>query len=132
MAKVAMAVGFIALAVIAAPVAGALLAGASLGTAAIIGAGAVGGFIATLGGAAGFAAAVSAWGTVAIAASIALSPSGPKVGQGAAGTQVNFQADPTAGIPMTLGRTGTAGKIIHANTTGQADKNSHLYYLIAL
>jgi hypothetical protein len=131
-AKVAAAVGFIALAIVAAPVAGALLAGASLGTAAIVGAGAITGFGATLVGGAGIAAAISAWGTIAVGASIALSPSAKKVGQGAAGTQVNFQADPNSGIPFSLGRTGTAGKIIHANTTGQADKNSHLYYLIAL
>lgn len=88
-------------------------------------------FVGVLLGTGGLMAAASAWGTVALFASTALRP-GPKVGQGAAGTQVTFQADPSAGIPLALGRTGTAGKIIHANTTGQADKNSHLYYLIAL
>jgi hypothetical protein len=82
-------------------------------------------------GAYGLTAAVAAWGAVSSLASLAFSHK-PKVGQGAAGTQVNFQADPNAGVPLVLGRTGTAGKIIHANTVGQEHKNSHLYYLIAL
>jgi hypothetical protein len=92
---------------------------------------AAGQFAGVLLGTGGLMAAASAWGTVALFASTALTPR-PKVGQGAAGTQVNFQADPTAGVPLILGRSGTAGKIVHANTVGQAHKNSHLYYLVAL
>jgi hypothetical protein len=131
-AKVAIAVGVIALAVVALPVASAFLAGATLGEAAAMAAATIGEFAGALVGASGPLAAISAWGTVALGASIALTPSARSVGQGAAGTQVNFQADPTSGVPLTLGRTGTAGKIIHANTTGANDKNAHIYYLVAL
>jgi hypothetical protein len=124
-AKVALFVGIAVLTVIAAPVAAGFLATGL--------AGAIGGVATGLGafiGAAGPLAAISAWGTVALFAATALTS--PKVGKGAAGSQVQFQADPTAGIPLMLGRSATGGKIIHGNTDGQADKNKALYYLIAL
>ena len=89
-----------------------------------------GGFIGSLGGAMGIAAAISSWSTVALFASSFLSK--PKVGQGPAGSQVDLQADPNAGIPLMLGRSGTAGKVLHANTSGSANKNAALYYLLAL
>ena len=76
-------------------------------------------------------AAISSWSTVALFASSYLS-SKPKVGLGAAGSPIDFQADPNSGIPLMLGRSATAGKVIHANTTGQSNKNAALYYLMAL
>ena len=91
---------------------------------------AVGGAVGSLTGALGIASAISSWSTVALFASSFLSR--PKVGIGAAGSSVDLQADPSAGIPITLGRTGTAGKIVHANTSGAANKNIALYYLLAL
>jgi hypothetical protein len=90
----------------------------------------VGAGVASLTGALGIASAISSWSTVALFASSFLSK--PKVGIGSAGSQVNLQADPSAGIPCALGRTGTAGKIVHANTSGQSNKNIALYYLLAL
>lgn len=87
-------------------------------------------FVAKLSGAAGLGAFVSSWGTVSLLASTALSP--PQVGLGAAGTQVDFQADPQAGIPLVIGRTGTAGKIVHVMTTGAERKNGHLAYKVVL
>lgn len=74
--------------------------------------------------------AIASWSTVAMLASVALRPS--RVGVGAGGSQVDFQADPNAGIPLILGRTGTAGKTVHMNTSGQSDKNKALMYLLAL
>jgi hypothetical protein len=91
---------------------------------------AVGTGVAALFGASSIVGAVKAWSTVALLASTALRPSG--VGRGAAGTQVDFQADPLAAIPLMLGTSGTAGKIIHANTSGPNDKNTSLFYLLAL
>ena len=129
MAKIALYVGIAILAaaaiVIGGPMIGAAIAGHSILAA---GATAVGAFT----GAAGAAAAISAWGTVALFATTAFVSATHKVGVGAAGSQVDFQADPTAGIPLMLGRSATAGKIIHGNTDGQSDKNKDLYYLVAL
>ncbi len=126
-----------------APIGAAIIAGATsvagaVGTA--LGAGALGAAVANgimavgygaaaLTGVSGLGAALTAWTTV-LAATTALNP--PSVGRGPAGTQVDFQADPNAGVPLVLGRTGTAGKIIHVNTTGQEHKNGHIYYMVAL
>lgn len=87
-------------------------------------------FISSLAGASGLGAFVSSWSTVSLLASSALSP--PQVGLGAAGTQVDFQADTNAGVPLVIGRTGTAGKIVHVMTTGAAHKNGHLAYKVVL
>lgn len=53
----------------------------------------------------------------------------PKVG-GNYGTQVDFKADPRAGIPYLVGRTGTAGNIVFADTAGQ--NNNDLTYAVVL
>ncbi len=122
----------------AAIISGATAVAGAVGTA--LGAGAFGAFVANgimaagyglaaLTGASGLGAALSAWGTV-LAASTALTA--PSIGRGPAGTQVDFQADPNAGIPLTIGRTGVAGKIFHVNTTGAQHKNGHIFYLVAL
>lgn len=108
---------------------GTALGAGALGAAVANGIMAVGYGLAALTGASGFTAALSAWSTVAMATT-ALTP--PPVGRGPAGTQVDFQADTNAGIPLVLGRTGTAGKIVHVNTSGQAHKNGHIYYMVAL
>jgi hypothetical protein len=91
---------------------------------------AIGAGVASLTGSAGIMAALSSWSTVATLSAAFMRPS--QVGRGAAGAQSDFQADPKAGIPLMLGRSATAGKILHANTSGQANKNVALYYLIAL
>ena len=75
-------------------------------------------------------AAISSWSTVALFASSFLLK--PKVGQGPAGSPTDFQADTNSGIPLILGRSATAGKIIHANTSGASSKNVAMYYLLAL
>lgn len=51
----------------------------------------------------------------------------PKVGQTAAGTQVDWQADPTAPVPYLIGRTGTSGTITLQDVS--ADTN-HKYLWI--
>lgn len=53
----------------------------------------------------------------------------PKVG-GTYGTQVDFKADPQAGVPYVIGRTGTAGNIVFADTAGS--KNIYLTYGVVL
>lgn len=108
---------------------GTALGAGALGAAVANGIMAAGYGLAALTGASGFGAALGAWSTVALATT-ALTP--PPVGRGPAGTQVDFQADTNAGIPFVVGRTGTAGKIVHVNTSGQAHKNGHIYYLVAL
>jgi hypothetical protein len=105
---------------------GSIAAGVAVGNAVA----AVGAFAGTLIGASGAVAAVKAWGTVALLASTALRPA--SVGRGSAGSQVDLQADTLAGIPLMLGTSGTAGKILHANTSGEANKNLSLVYLLAL
>ncbi len=50
----------------------------------------------------------------------------PKVG-GDFGTQIDFKADPRGPIPYALGRTGTAGNLVFAQTAG--DKNKYLNYV---
>jgi hypothetical protein len=131
-AKVLAFVGIAVLAVVAAPVAAALLAGGGIAAGVAAAGTALAGFGTALIGGAGLTAAIGAWGTVALAASVAFAPSVKAVGQGRAGSQINFQADPSAGIPLMLGRSGTAGKVVHGNTNGQAKKNALLYYLVAL
>ena len=134
-AKVLAAAGIAVLAIVAAPIAAGLIGGGMFGggLAALSGAtAALSGFGTALIGGAGIGAAVSAWGTVALLASTALRPSRMPVGRGAAGSPIDFQADPQAAIPIMLGRSATAGKIIHANTSGQQNKNLALAYLVAL
>src|SRR5579864_2900150 len=101
---------------------GSIVGSAGTFAAGLFGVGAAGAFSIT--------AAISSWSTVAMLSSSFLTK--PKVGIGAAGSQVDFQADPNAGIPLMLGRSATAGKVIYANTSGQANKNIALYYLMAL
>ncbi|HEY1878435.1 MAG TPA: phage tail protein [Caulobacteraceae bacterium] len=130
MAKIAIAIGLAILIVVAPPIGAAAFGVGGSFAAGLAAVGpAFGAFIGA--GAAGIGGAIAAWGTVALFAASALI-SAPKVGRGAAGSQVNFQADPSAGFPLMLGRSATAGKIIHANTDGQGDKNKALYYLVAL
>ena len=50
----------------------------------------------------------------------------PKVG-GDFGTQIDFKADPRGPIPYAMGRTGTAGNLVFAQTAG--DKNKYLNYV---
>ena len=49
----------------------------------------------------------------------------PKVGVTAAGTQVDWQADPTAPVPYLIGRTGTAGTIVLRTVAGDHNKYLH-------
>jgi len=94
-------------------------------------AGAVSSAVLALGGAAGLGAAVGAWSLVATVGGALAGP--PKIGAGdSGGSQIDFKADPNAGIPMVLGRTGTGGVIVHANTSGEANKNSHLAFCTVL
>lgn len=51
---------------------------------------------------------------------------GPRIG-GDFGTQVDFKADPRGPIPYAIGRTGTAGSMVFAQTAG--DKNKYLNYV---
>ena len=131
-------------AIVGAVTAGAAAVGAAVGaTVGIVGGAlagigsAVGGIGGVLGGAAfSLGSTTITWGTVAkFVGTVALLGVSmlmkPRVGIGAAGSQTDFQADPTAGIPLTLGRTGVAGKAVHMNTSGQADKNQALMYLLA-
>lgn len=63
-------------------------------------------------------AAVSAIGTVAgILASVTAKK--PKIG--GTGSQTQFMADPAAGIPYAIGRTGLAGNIVHQGSYGGTD-----------
>lgn len=82
--------------------------------------------IVALTGGAGFLTAVSAWSTVSMLASTALTHP-PRIGvSDTGGTQVTFQANPNAAVSIILGRTGTAGTYVHQTTDGQAAKNAHL------
>jgi hypothetical protein len=112
-----------------------VIGGALVGIGAAVGA--VGAAIGGAGAAFTLGTTTVTWGTVAkLVGTVALLGVSmllkPRVGIGAAGSQTDFQADPTAGIPLTLGRTGVAGKAVHMNTSGQADKNKALMYLLAL
>jgi len=49
----------------------------------------------------------------------------PKIG-GDFGSQIDFKADPRGPVPYALGRTGTAGNVVFAQTAG--DKNKYLNY----
>ena len=49
----------------------------------------------------------------------------PRIGQTAAGTQVDWQADPTAPVPYLIGRTGTSGTIALQDVSG--NNNSYLW-----
>jgi hypothetical protein len=49
----------------------------------------------------------------------------PKIG-GDFGSQIDFKADPRGPIPYAMGRTGTAGNVVFAQTAG--DKNKYLNY----
>lgn len=102
----------------------------SSAAAAAIGAAAANGIVA-LGFGAGFGAAISAWATVAAVGSLFVKP---KIGSatGGSGAQLNFKADPSAAIPYLIGRTATAGNIVHANTSGPYDKNQHLLFCTVL
>lgn len=93
---------------------------------------AIGHTIATLGFAQGLMAGVSAWATVGAMASLGAGQRKPRVGVGAGGSQVDFQADPDAGLPLVMGRSGTAGVAIHQTTNGQANKNNVLLFAVAL
>lgn len=99
-------------------------------TSAAIGAAVANGVLA-LTGAAGIGAFVSSW---AVVGSVASAFSGPKKigGVSDGGTQVDFKANPTAGVPLVLGRTGTGGQIAHMTTDGQANKNAHLLTCVIL
>jgi hypothetical protein len=133
MAKVLAVAGIAVLAIVAAPMAAALVTGGMFGgglAALAAGTSALTGFGTALIGGAGIAAAVNAWGTVALLATTALAKK--PVGQGRGGSQVDFQADTMSGIPLMLGRSATAGKIVHGNTSGEANKNIALFYLVAL
>jgi hypothetical protein len=129
MAKVLAVAGLAVLAIVAAPVAAGIAAGGLAGGLAAAGT-AMAGFGTALIGGAGIAAGIQAWGTVGLIASMALRPK--SVGRGNAGSQVDMQADPYAGMPLILGRSATAGKVLHSNTSGQADKNARLWFLLAL
>lgn len=94
-------------------------------------AGAVSSAVLALGGAAGVGAFVGAWSLVASVGGALAGP--PKIGSGdSGGSQIDFKADPNAGIPLVLGRTGTGGVIVHANTSGEVNKNSHLAFCAVL
>lgn len=102
--------------------------------AAVTGSVALGGLVAdgvfALAGGAGFGAFVSSW---AVVGSLAGAFDKPKVGGIAdGGTQVNYQANPLAGVPTVLGRTGVGGVIAHMTTDGQARKNAHLLSCVVL
>ena len=93
---------------------------------------AVSSFFSSLAGLSGFSAFVSTWSTVSLLASTALSRP-PRVGiSDTGGTQVSFQANPNAAVPILFGRTGTAGIAIHQTTDGQAQKNAHLMRPVVL
>lgn len=49
----------------------------------------------------------------------------PKIG-GDFGSQIDFKADPRGPVPYAMGRTGTAGNVVFAQTAG--DKNKYLNY----
>lgn len=106
---------------------------AAVGTA--LGGGALGAAVAngivTLTGGAGVMAAASAWSTASLLASSALTRP-PSIGASAAGTQVEFKADPNAPIPLVLGRTGTGGSIVHATVGQHNTKQTHLAYRVVL
>lgn len=85
-------------------------------------------FVAAAGFAQGIGAALGAWGTIASVASLAKGK--PRIGDQGKGTQVDWKADPAAGIPYAMGETGLAGNILFATTA--ETKNRHLLYLTAL
>lgn len=62
--------------------------------------------------------------TAAIGATVGAALS-PKIG-GDFGSQIDFKADPRGPIPYAMGRTGTAGNVVFAQTAG--DKNKYLNY----
>ena len=62
--------------------------------------------------------------TAAIGATVGAALS-PKIG-GDFGSQIDFKADPRGPIPYALGRTGTAGNLVFAQTAGE--KNKYLNY----
>jgi hypothetical protein len=104
-----------------------VVAGSAVGLGSVAGAvgAAAANFVAGLGFAAGIGGALASWGTVAAVASLLNKPKIGGLGDGG-GTQVDFKANPNAGVPLVLGRTGTGGVIVHMNTEGQAHKNAHL------
>lgn len=68
--------------------------------------------------------AVAATYVAEVAAAVALSKAlQPKIG-GTYGSQVDFKADPQAGLPYAVGRTGVAGNLVFRQTAGA--KNSYL------
>lgn len=85
-------------------------------------------FVAAAGFAQGIGAAVGAWSTMAAVATAARGK--PRIGDQGKGTQVDFKADPNAGIPYAIGQTGVGGSIVFATTTEA--KNQHLLYLTVL
>lgn len=82
-------------------------------------------FVAAAGFAQGIGAAVGAWATIGSVATRAAGK--PKIGDQGKGTQVDWKADPNAGIPYVVGQTGTAGQIVFATTA--EPKNHLLCYL---
>lgn len=85
-------------------------------------------FVAAAGLAQGLGAAVGAWSTIAAVSTAARGK--PRVGDVGKGTQVDFKADPNAGIPYAIGQTGVGGNIVFVTTTEA--KNQHLLYLSVL
>ena len=76
--------------------------------------------ILALGGASGVGSFISAWGTVASFASLAMGP--PKVSAGSSGGPVGIKLDPEAPAPIVLGRTAAGGNIVYRNTWGRNNR----------
>lgn len=84
-----------------------------------------------LGFANGILAGLSAWSAVVGVGSMLLKPKLMSSTAGGGGSQISFQGDPNAGVPLVLNRTGTAGNVIHV-TSNPGQKNIHLLHLSVL
>ncbi len=80
--------------------------------------------VASAGIAAGATATAVAAG-IAAAANIGAGLLARKPSIGAGGSQSEWEADPTAAIPITLGRTGGGGQIVYRKTSGNSNKNEY-------
>lgn len=89
------------------------------GAAAVAVTGAVANGILALGGAMGMASFVSAWGTVASFASLAMTP---RVSASNSGGPVSLQLDVDAPCPIALGRTAVGGKVGYRATFGTSNR----------
>ena len=72
-----------------------------------------------LAGSLGVGSMISAWGTVASFASLAMTP---KISASSPGGQISLKLDPTAPAPIALGKTAAAGTIIYRATFGTTNR----------